>query len=50
MRIIRERNILPKTDYAPTFNIPIGVAKFDEEKTLGISIKITNGLVIPPDK
>ena len=33
MRIIRERNILPKTDYAPTFNIPIGVAKFDEEKT-----------------
>ena len=33
MRIVRERNILPKTDYAPTFNIPIGVAKFDEEKT-----------------
>ncbi len=24
--------------------------KFDEEKTLGINIKITNGLVIPPDK
>ena len=24
--------------------------KFDEEKTLGIKIKITNGLVIPPDK
>ena len=24
--------------------------RFDEEKTLGINIKITNGLVIPPDK
>ena len=24
--------------------------KFDEEKTLGINIKITNGFVIPPDK
>ena len=24
--------------------------KFDEENTLGINIKITNGLVIPPDK
>ena len=23
--------------------------KFDEEKTLGINIKIMNGLVIPPD-
>ena len=24
--------------------------KFDEEKTLGININITNGFVIPPDK
>ena len=24
--------------------------KFEEEKTLGINIKITNGFVIPPDK
>ena len=24
--------------------------RFDEEKPLGINIKITNGLVIPPDK
>ena len=24
--------------------------KFDEEKTLGIIMKITNGLIIPPDR
>ena len=24
--------------------------KFDDENTLGMMIKITNGLIIPPDK
>ena len=33
-----------------TNNILVLKLKFDEEKTLGINIKITNGLVIPPDK
>ena len=33
-----------------TSNVLVLKLKFEEEKTLGININITNGLVIPPDK
>ena len=33
MIIVRKKSTLPKTEYAPIFDIPIGHAKFDEEKT-----------------
>ena len=33
MKIIRKRNILPKTDYSPVFDISFGISQFDKTKT-----------------